>query len=137
VTDALPPEDRVAAFKATVRQYNEERERWARELADDIVLETDPAWPDGGRFEGKEAVLAFLQRFEEAWSEIRFDVIHAELIGDSAVLAQSRWVVRGTSSDVDTGVDFWAVAVIDPDGNWTQSNFFFERERALEFALGA
>ena len=133
MSDATTPASKVEAFLDNIRLYNDDREAWEAALPEDAVLETDSAWPDGGRFEGKAEILAFLRKFEEAWSEIRYDVEQVEQVGD-AVVARSRWVVRGSSSAVPTEVGFSAVASVDERGEVRASRFFFDHDRALGFA---
>jgi hypothetical protein len=136
VTSTPTAASRVEAFLENVRLYNEDREAWAAALPEHAVLVTDPLWPDGGRFEGREAWLEFLRKWEEAWSSIHYQVDDAEQIGE-AVVARSRWIVRGTSSEIDTEVSFSAVVRIDEQGGLRSSHFFFDHDRALEFARSA
>ena len=119
-------------MRENTRLFNRDRAAWGATLPDDVVIATDPAWPDGGTFRGRDAALEFVGKFEEAWSSLRFDLESFEE-AHGRVLTQSRWTVRGTTSGVETELCFsvvWFVRGSQVAG----AHFFLDRDEALSFA---
>jgi hypothetical protein len=127
----------AATHRETVERwvalFNDDRDAWHAALPPGIVIETDAAWPDGGRFEGSEAASRFVRFFEETWSSVRFQIEEIEDVGD-AIMTRSRWLVVGTTSGVETELAFTAVFVFDPGGQVAEVRVFFDPDEAREFA---
>jgi ketosteroid isomerase-like protein len=124
---------RAAALQENVSVFNSDRSAWVQTLAEDAVLQTDPAWPDGGRFEGRAAIAQFMGQFDEAWSSASFEIHDAEEIGE-AVVTRGRWVVRGTSSGAGVEVEFSLASTLSAGGQLQSAALFFDHAEALAFA---
>ena len=105
-------------------------------MADDVVFEnTNPA-PDGTRYAGREAVLAFWRRWLDANPGARFEAEEVLVAGDRAVV---RWVYRKDRGGVPwhvRGVDLFRVR----DGKvseyeLTPEQFGFDRATREDFAV--
>jgi ketosteroid isomerase-like protein len=94
VTAAAQSRDEVT--RTTVERFNEAVNRQdiaavAALLHDDTVFENTNPPPDGARYEGKEAVAAFWEKWFAANAGARFDVEEVVVAGDRCVV---RWVYR-------------------------------------------
>lgn len=99
----------------------------------EAVLHTDPDWPDGGEFRGREEMEAFLEKFEDSWGRITYETSgEPETVGE-ALLWPSRWVAQGKSSGIDTQMDFWGVFTFEGE-RFDRLDFFFSREKAVDHA---
>lgn len=122
----------MVAVRENVRLFNRDRVAWAASLPEDLVIATDPAWPDGGTFRGRDAAVDFVGKFEEAWSSILFEVDEFEET-HGRVLTQSHWTVRGTTSGMETELDFSVVWVLR-DTEVAGAHFFLDHGEALAYA---
>jgi hypothetical protein len=96
----------------------------------DILLATDPSWPDGGEFRGIEEYERFMGQFLEAFEGIQFKEESApEAIGGVA-LFHGRWVGLGAASGIETAsAPFW-VLVKARAGKIAEARFYFDEEAA-------
>lgn len=127
------PVSAIEHVEALVHLFNEDRERWLATLPDGVVVETDPAWPDGGRLVGCEAVAEFIREFDKQWASMRFEIDALEEIGP-AVVTKSRWVVVGMASGVPTEMGFSVVFLMLDSGRLASAHFFFDDGAARDYA---
>jgi hypothetical protein len=109
---------------------------WDRLFAltsDDFAARTDPRWPDGAEFHGREEMTHFLEQFLDAWEELRFErTAEPEQAGEH-LLERGRWVGRGRSTGIEGTIDFTVVQTF-AGGRLARSDFFFEDDDARAFA---
>ena len=125
---------RRARVREHVELFNEDWERWVESIPDGAVLATDPNWPDGGVFETKEEAHAFLATFIDAWSSVELVVGELSALPGDGLISPSRWEVKGTTSGIETTIEFCIVWFFDGTTDLTEARFFFDESRAREFA---
>jgi ketosteroid isomerase-like protein len=86
--------------------------------APNITIVAPPGWPEGGRFEGRVAVMAQLRRVQEDWAEQTMEIAREKAERDW-VVHEILWTVRGARSGVSSQVTVIAA-------------FRVERERIAE-----
>ena len=86
--------------------------------APNITIVAPPGWPEGGRFEGRVAVIGQLRRVQEDWAEQTMEITREKAEGDW-VVHEILWTVRGAGSGVSSQVTVIAA-------------FRVERERIAE-----
>ena len=100
----------------------------------DCVLVTDPAWPGGGRFEGREAYRTFMAQFLEAFDGIQLETMgEPQEVGDVA-LFRARWVGSGVSSGIETVSAEFSIVMVARDGMVAQLHFSFSDSYAQRIA---
>jgi ketosteroid isomerase-like protein len=98
-------------------------------LAEDVVWQDDPEWPDGQTWHGREGVrAAFRERLETTSIAVEIEEV---LEGEGRALALMRWTAEGQDSG--------AVGVLRPgvlfefEGELvSRARFFIDRDRARE-----
>jgi hypothetical protein len=99
----------------------------------DFAIKTDPLWPDGGEFTGREQIERFLGQFLEPWESLRFERTgEPEVIGGK-LLQPGAWVGRGRATGIDGRIDFTVIATYE-QGLTSRLDFFIKHEDALAFA---
>jgi ketosteroid isomerase-like protein len=99
----------------------------------DFTIKTDPLWPDGGEFSGREAIERFLGQFLEPWESLRFESTdEPELIGGKLV-QPGAWVGRGRATGIDGRIEFTVVSTY-VQGLTSRLDFFIKHKDALAFA---
>jgi len=98
-------------------------------LAEDVVWEEDPDWPDGAVWEGREQVRA---AFAERVDTTTFDPEIEKLVERGPrVLALMHWAAEGQQSGVVTEVH--AAVIYEFEGELAKRvRFFLDQERARE-----
>jgi ketosteroid isomerase-like protein len=100
----------------------------------EVVVATDPRWPDGGVHRGIEEFQAFMGRFLEAFEDVRFEELEdPERIGNWGLL-RGKWVVHGAASGIESDSLHFSVLFRVRDGLIIESRFFFDDDEALEHA---
>jgi hypothetical protein len=108
------------------------------ELAtDDVVMRTDPAWPGGGTYRGREEIMHFAEQFLEPWEELRYEQVgDHDVIDERRLVERGSWVGSGLASGIAGTVEF--TVVISFRGPLIErADFFLSEPEALEFARGA
>ena len=78
----------------------------------DMVIVAPPNWPEGGRFEGREAVITQLGRTQEDWLHQSME-IQKERDGGDWVVLEILWTVQGAGSGVTSEVTVFAAARVE------------------------
>jgi ketosteroid isomerase-like protein len=100
----------------------------------ECLLVTDPAWPGGGRFEGREAYRRFMGQFLEAFEGIQLETTgEPQEVGDAALL-RARWVGSGLASGIETASDEFSIAMVARDGMIGELHFSFSDSYARRIA---
>ena len=107
-------------------------EATAAYYADDIVWHSDPSFPEGGQFEGRDAVVAYMSSMFQNWAHVELEI--EELVArDDRVLALLR--MRNSGRDGIEMVAFWGHLWTVEDGRMVDVRSFLNREAALD-AMG-
>jgi ketosteroid isomerase-like protein len=77
--------------------------------APDIAIVAPPGWPEGGRFEGRDAVISQLTRTQEDWASQAME-IQKERAGGDWVVLEILWTVEGKGSGASTQITVIAAA---------------------------
>jgi ketosteroid isomerase-like protein len=77
--------------------------------APDIAIVAPPGWPDGERYEGRDAVIRALARAQEDWASQGME-IQKERAGGDWVVLEILWTVEGAGSGTPTQVTVIAAA---------------------------
>jgi hypothetical protein len=121
----------------SVELFNEDREAWHESLHPDFVMATDPGWPDGGEFRGREEALGFVRKFVEAWSEVVLKLESFEELGVDGVLTRARWITQGSASGIASEIAFSIAWRVDAHCKVTECRFFFGYGKARELLAGS
>ena len=102
-------------------------------IDDEIFCATDPAWPDGGEFAGKEAFCRFFDQFIEAFESVEFEPLSApESVGDM-VMIDARWVGSGRASGIAEPGARFTVFSATRGGRIVELRYFFDAAEADDF----
>jgi ketosteroid isomerase-like protein len=101
----------------------------------DAVIVAPEGWPEGGEFEGWDAIRRQFERLKEAWSEEQIDAESVEAIGDETVLVRGHWRAHGGVSGLDADFEMWVVYTVR-GGRIVRTDFCLS-EDAAEAALNA
>ena len=100
------------------------------------VLVTDPGWPGGGRYEGRDAFKRFMGQFLEAFAEVRFEQDREpEVIGRHA-LFRGAWFGTGAASRIPGESPHFSAVFSARDGMIDEVRFYLEDEDARGFIAG-
>ena len=100
----------------------------------DIEFHTDPLVPEPGVYEGKEAVIAYMEGWIGTFKRFPIELKEVIDLGDEDVLMFTK--IRGQLAGqgaADTELD-WCVMNTIRGGKVTRIRSFFDRNRALEAA---
>ena len=110
-----------------------ELDAFADLFTDDGEVETDPRFPEGGTFSGREAVRRFFAGLHEGWQAGSATTIkEARRVGDS-VLVRFDWHATGELSGVEMSSDWYSLWTLR-DGRIARVRYFYERDEALAVA---
>jgi 2-(1,2-epoxy-1,2-dihydrophenyl)acetyl-CoA isomerase len=99
----------------------------------DVVIAAPEGWPEGGEFEGWDAVRRQFERLKEVWSEEHFDGDSIEAIGEERVLVSGHWRGHGGASGLDADFEMWVVYRV-LEGRIVRTDFCLSKS-AAESAL--
>jgi len=97
------------------------------------VVVTDPRFPDGGTFEGRDAIRGFYERLRQGWEDGTYVDLHDLREVGERVLGDFTWRGTGETSGVQASIDVTCVWTIR-DGLITRAEFFFDRNGAMKAA---
>jgi ketosteroid isomerase-like protein len=102
--------EREAIARRSIDAWNDDD--WEGQLKEvwkqDGLIVTPDGWPEAGRFEGWDAMVEQWRRVKDSWAEDHVELTSMESHGE-AVLAATRWVVRGEASGAPLEVEIWAL----------------------------
>jgi ketosteroid isomerase-like protein len=102
-------------------------------FTDDGEVETDPRFPEGGTFSGRESVRRFIAGLHQGWAGgSAVTVKEMRRAGDS-VLAYWSWHAKGERSGIDVSSDWFGLWTLR-GGRVARLRFFYDRAEALEAA---
>jgi hypothetical protein len=108
-------------------------DRFFANATSDVATRTDPRWPDGGEFIGREEIVPFLEAFLEPWDELRYERMEDPDVVDGKLVEKGAWVGTGRSTGIAGRIDFTSVMFVR--GRLIERlDVFFDHEDALEFA---
>jgi len=123
----------VDVFHALMGAWNDrEVDRMFSFLTEDAELRTDPDWPDGGQFKGRDEISRFRNQFIEAWDVDYERIADPIRVGDRLV-ERGRWSGKGRASGIEGTIEF--TSVLTYEGRLISSmRAFFDHEEAVAFA---
>jgi ketosteroid isomerase-like protein len=98
--------------------------------APNITIVAPPGWPEGGRFEGRVAVMAQLRRVQEDWAEQTMEIAREKAEGDW-VVHEILWTVQGAGSGVSSQVTVIAATRVERE-RIAEILYFWEWRDALK-----
>ena len=104
----------------------------ARLYTRDVVIVAPPGWPEGGRFEGRDAVIHQLTRAQEDWLHQTMEVRRERAERDRVVI-EILWNVKGAGSGVPGEVTVFAACRVEGQ-LIAELLYFWEWNDALEAA---
>jgi ketosteroid isomerase-like protein len=102
-------------------------------FTDDGEVETDPRFPEGGTFSGREAVRRFIAGLHQGWQGGSAVTTKEMRPAGDSVLATLEWHATGERSGIDVSSDWFGLWTLR-DGRIARLRFFYDRAQALEAA---
>jgi ketosteroid isomerase-like protein len=102
-------------------------------FTDDGEVETDPRFPEGGTFSGRESVRRFIAGLHQGWQGGSAVTLKEMRRAGDSVLADWSWHAKGERSGIDVSSDWFGLWTLR-DGRITRLRFFYDRAEALEAA---
>lgn len=102
----------------------------------DFVVATDPAWPGGGEYRGREEFERFISQFLEPWEELRYEPAGEPFAVNGRLIQRGTWVARGRTTGIPGTLEFSVVTTVR-DGLIARGDFFLSERDAVEFAQRA
>jgi len=98
-----------------------------------LTFITVPEWPDGGTYEGPEAVWQFIEGFFDVFGAGAFEVLEPAAVGDSILVHDMRRLTSGGQSGASVE---WHYAVMTEfrNGRILRTEYFDTRQEALDAA---
>ena len=78
----------------------------------DVLVVAPPKWPEGGRFEGRDAVIRQLTRVQEDWANQTMEV-QKERAERDWVVVELLWTVEGAGSGTPGEVTIYAACRVE------------------------
>ena len=106
-------QENVEIVRESVRRFAEgDLPGLARLYTPDVVVVAPPGWPEGGRFEGREAVIRQLTRVQEDWGHQSMEVLKERVERDWVVI-EILWTVKGARSGTPGQVRVFAACRVE------------------------
>ena len=102
-------------------------------FTDDGEVETDPRFPEGGTFSGREPVRRFFAGLHQGWQGGSAGTVKEMRRAGDSVLATFEWHATGELSGIDVSSDWFGLWTLR-DGRIARVRFFYDRAEALEAA---
>jgi uncharacterized protein len=102
-------------------------------FTDDGEVETDPRFPEGGTFSGRESVRRFIAGLHQGWQGGSAATVKEMRRAGDSVLAKHEWHATGQRSGIDVSSDWFALWTLR-DRRIARLRFFYDRAEALEAA---
>jgi ketosteroid isomerase-like protein len=102
-------------------------------FTDDGEVETDPRFPEGGTFSGREPVRRFIAGLHQGWEGGSAVTTKKMWPAGDSVLAWWEWHAKGERSGIDVSSDWFALWTLR-NGRIARLRFFYDRAAALEAA---
>jgi ketosteroid isomerase-like protein len=125
--------EREELFRRSVEAWDaDDWEGLASIWSPDGVIVAPEGWPEAGTFEGWDALVAQWRRIKDSWAEEHAELVSVEAAGD-AVLAETRWSVRGEASGAPLEVEIWILCEFA--GERIAKMTYFQDEKAARAAV--
>jgi ketosteroid isomerase-like protein len=127
-------QENVEFIRQSIRRYFEgDIEGLRRDYHPHAVMHAPEGWPDGARFEGREAVIRQFARLREDWRQQELDAARIDSRGDW-VIAKMRWSAVGAGSGVPIDSTVIVGAYRVDGGRIREVRFTWDWDEALEAA---
>jgi ketosteroid isomerase-like protein len=128
-------QENVEFIRQSIRRYFEgDIERLREDYTADAVVHAPTGWPDGARFEGREAVIRQFARLREDWQWQELDAAPRLVSRGDYVIAEMRWSAVGAGSGVPIDSPVIVGAYRVHRGRIREVRFFWDWAEALEAA---
>ena len=108
-------------------------ERFYSLFTPDFVVATDPAWPGGGEYQGREEFGRFMAQFLEPWDELRYEAVEEPFEVNGHLIQRGSWVGRGRATGIPASLEFSVVTTVS-EKRIARGDFFLSERDAIEFA---
>ncbi|HEY1274238.1 MAG TPA: nuclear transport factor 2 family protein [Thermoleophilaceae bacterium] len=98
----------------------------------DVVVMAPPGWPDGRRFEGRDAVIKEMARAQEDWGHQKLDVLRERGERDW-VVCELLWSVEGAGSGLPGQVSVFAACRVE-GSQIAEFRYFWDWDDAIAAA---
>jgi hypothetical protein len=99
----------------------------------DFTAKTDPRWPGGGEFSGREAQMRFFEQFLDPWEKLRYERVGEPTALNGRMVERGAWIGVGRTTGIEGRLDFTVVTTFE-DGLVKRLDFFISHDEALAFA---
>jgi hypothetical protein len=126
--------EKAKAFHGTMEALNtRDLDGMFSLLTTDILLRTDPGWPGGGEFHGREEITRFAMDFIDPWDDVRYETAEEAASVGGRLVKRGRWSATGHASGIHGTIEF--TSVLSFDGPLiTRMSVFLDHDEALAFA---
>jgi ketosteroid isomerase-like protein len=125
-------ERNVEIVRAAIAAFNRGDIEALLELAaPDVEVVSPEELPNGGRFVGPNAWLAWMTTWMEAWDEFKVEVIAIEAVDDRNVVVDIRQIGRGKGSGIEIDMPMIYLCEVGPDGRFVRYQLHLTRDAAL------
>jgi ketosteroid isomerase-like protein len=130
----IPSHDNVELVQHAIAVYNSgDADAFVDLFTDDCELETDPRFPEGGTFSGRESVRRFIAGLHQGWQGGSAVTVKEMRPAGDSVLAYWEWHATGQRSGIAVSSDLFGLWTLR-DGRIARLRFFYDRAEALEAA---
>jgi hypothetical protein len=124
-----------SVFEEANRAWNEgDMKRAYAALPEDVDYRLAPTWPSGRPLHGFDEVVDFFQDVRETFPDVRSEILELIQVDDHTVVAGSRVIGSGASSQVGTAMEIWQVWEMGEALVPFRVTEFLERTAALKAA---
>ena len=102
-------------------------------LTEDVVLRTDPNWPGGDEFHGREEITGFATDFIEPWEDVRYETVEEAVEIGGRLVERGRWSATGRASGIHGTIEFSSVLSFRSP-QVARMAVFLDHDEALAFA---
>ena len=101
------------------------------DYAEDAEVVTDPRFPEGGTFRGRQELLRWFEGVREGWVHGGSIIVRGVTEVGDQVLVPSEWRGTGETSGIDAVVPVTMLFTVQ-DGQITRLQYFLDHDEALE-----
>jgi ketosteroid isomerase-like protein len=127
-------EENVVLVRHALDAYNSgDVDAFVDLFTDDGEVETDPRFPEGGTFSGRESIRRFIAGLHQGWEGGSAVTVKEMRPAGDSVLAFWEWHATGERSGIEVSSDWFGLFRVRDD-RIARLRFFHDRDEALEAA---
>ena len=128
-----PEQWQALAERAYGAWAENDRERFIKTLAPEIVFHTSGAFPDfTGDYSGYDGMGRFWEELQEPWESFEIVLVGVEAMSESVAVFDIRFSGIGRGSGIPAELDFFHVARANEEGRIVELAAYANREEALK-----